>query len=329
MFTASNPGPKYAKKKWACQDNSGKKDLAYVKAIAVADGHGSSDCFRSELGSSIAIRAFFNEVEIFCGKECDDPGLSKFSETGINNFKYAVWCEWKKLIKEDWEKRLINQVLGENELRFEFVSEKYKDRFSSEDPDIVERYLYTAYGTTLLCAVVIESQILLIQIGDGTCVMLQKNGEYSTPIPYDEDNFLNVTASLCEEGANRKIRHKVIDCNPDSLTMPVAIFLSTDGIDDCYPVYHNEHYLYRLYSIIIENILAIGFSKTEAEIEGDLLIGMTEKGSQDDISLAYLISENMERLREAYEYINPSFKVAGNLDNHLDVDENSQDEVQE
>ena len=139
-------------------------------------------------------------------------------------------------------------------------------------------------------------------------MVLQKNGEYRTPVPPDEENFLNVTVSLCEDDANLKIRHAVLDCDVNSPTAPVAVFLSSDGVDDCYPVYRNEQYLYRLYSIVLENILKVGFDATEAEIADHLLPGMTEKSSRDDISLAYFIVQDREMLREAYDNIDTPFK---------------------
>lgn len=310
MFAKSIPGPKYNAKSWECQDSSGKKAFDRTQVIAVADGHGSSDCFRSELGSAEAVNTAFRQTELFCKSGCEDAVLPiRFSETGIANFKYAIWQEWRKAVKTDWDARLTNHAsLGEGEVRFETVSDKYKARFTSKDDGIVERYLYAAYGTTLLFAVAIESQLLILQIGDGTCVVLQKNGEFRMPVPPDEENFLNVTVSLCEEEANQKIRHAVIDCTPDSPTAPVAVFLSSDGVDDCYPVFRNEEHLCKLYAIILENIIKVGFEATEKEIVENLLPGLTAKSSQDDISLAYLILDKIDVIKEVYQRIEPSYK---------------------
>lgn len=310
MFAKSIPGPKYTAKGWGGQDSSDKTEFDCTQVIAVADGHGSSDCFRSEFGSLVAIQTAFNQTQLYCKSACEESDLPiSFSETGIVNFKYAIWHEWRRLVKENWDCRLHNhKTLGEGEVRFKSVSEKYKGRFTSKDEAIVERYLYAAYGTTLLFAVAIESQMLILQIGDGTCVILQRNGEYRTPVPPDEENFLNVTVSLCEEDANLKIRHAVIDCDADSPTAPVAVFLSSDGVDDCYPVFRNEQHLYKLYSVILENILKFGFTATETEIADILLPGMTAKSSQDDISLAFLVSADNVVLQEAYQNISPSFK---------------------
>lgn len=323
MFTSSSPGSKYIEKGWECQDNSDKLELTHTQVIAVADGHGSSDCFRSEFGSDVAIKTVFLQTQLYCETNYDESGDPfQFSETGIANFKYSIWQEWRKSIKMNWDDHLKNQKsLGEDEIRFESVSEKYKKRFTSNDESVVEQYLYTAYGTTLLFAVLIESQMLIVQIGDGTCVILQKNGEYHTPVPADEDNFLNVTVSLSEEDANLKMRHIVIDCADNLPTSPLAIFLSTDGVDDCYPLFKNEQHLYKLYTVILDNILKFGYEATETEIIDDLLPGMTAKGSHDDISLAFFITEDIDMLHEVYKCIDPTLKPQADSSDEYDIDD--------
>ena len=315
MFAKSIPGPKYTVKGWRCQDSADKAEFDGIQVIAVADGHGSSDCFRSESGSSAAIQTAFDQTKRYCQDVCETSDSSvRFSDTGISNFKYAVWQEWRRLVKEDWDNRQsAHGTLGEGETRYDTVSDKYKARFTSIDEAVVERYLYVAYGTTLLFAISIDSQLLLLQIGDGTCVVLHRNGEFRVPVPADEENFLNVTVSLCEEDANLKIRYAIIDSDADSPTTPVAVFLSSDGVDDCYPVYRNEQHLYKLYSIILENILQVGFDATEAEISDSLLPGMTAKSSQDDISLAYFVTADMGILRDAFENISPVFKLSAEV----------------
>ncbi len=161
-FADSAPGPKYRAKGWNCQDNSGVLNFGGIQAVAVADGHGSENCFRSEIGSRLAVDITFQQIKIFCENATDT-----FSDTGIKNFKYSLANEWRNAARRDWNLRLKN--LGANEIRYKSVSEKYKARFTSPDASVVEKYLYTAYGTTLICALSIGTQILIFQIGDGTC----------------------------------------------------------------------------------------------------------------------------------------------------------------
>ncbi|MCR5214664.1 MAG: protein phosphatase 2C domain-containing protein [Eubacterium sp.] len=309
LYSKSVLGPKYEKMGLNCQDNSRVYDDGTNQFIAVADGHGSNNCFRSDVGSDLAIMAAFSESQKFLKSDNLDENGYTFSETGIHYFKYTFWQEWRRLVKEHWEACKNNpDHEGANAFRYEGVSDKYKARYESEDKDIVDRYLYTAYGTTLIFAIKIEKQILILQIGDGTCVVLMDDGSYSCPVPVDEDNFLNVTASLCEENAYKSIRHVVIDCD-DRASKPVAIFLSSDGLDDCYPLYNNCEYLFKLYSALIDNINNVGFEDTEKEIECDLLPELSRQGSQDDISLSYMVCEDSDLLKETYNRINEEYKI--------------------
>ena len=308
-FAASSLGPKYAEKNWNCQDSSDKMEFGNIQAVAVADGHGGSNYFRSEFGSKLAIQVLFDQIKIWCA---DLQEGERFGDTGIKNLKYNFVQKWREAVKNDWYERLKGKSLGEGEIRYQSVSEKYLERYNSPDSKIVEKYLYVAYGTTLICAVSIGVQVLLLQIGDGTCVLLQRDGEFSVPIPPDERNFLNRTTSLCDEDAVLKIRHAVINCEKNSPNAPAAIFLSTDGLDDCFPYYQNEEHLFKLYAdVILDNMVKRGwmFFLTEYEIKNELLPGLSKKASQDDISLAYLIDSNPDNLKETFAKIDSRYKT--------------------
>lgn len=308
-FAASSLGSKYAEKNWNCQDSSDKMEFGKIQAVAVADGHGGSNYFRSEFGSKLAIKVLFEQIKIWCA---DLQEGEHFSDTGIKNLKYNFVQKWREAVKKDWYERLKGKSLGEGEIRYESVSEKYIERYNSTDPKVLEKYLYIAYGTTLICAVSIGTQVLILQIGDGTCVLLQRDGEFCVPVPADERNFLNRTTSLCDEDAVLKIRHAVINCDKDSPNAPAAIFLSTDGLDDCFPYYQNEEHLFKLYAdVILDNIVKRGwlFFLTENEIKNELLPGLSQRASKDDISLAYLIDSNPANLKETFAKIDSRYKT--------------------
>lgn len=286
-FAKSIHGKKYLERGLPCQDSSSILEFDGVQAIAVADGHGGKDYFRSDIGSKLAIKIAFEQIKIFCDKITE---AERFSDSSIKNFEFNLCEKWREAVKKDWDERAANMI---DEPRWRNVSDKYKARFTSE-----EKYIPVAYGTTLICAVSIGPQILVMQIGDGNCVVLQRNGEFKLPLPPDEENFLNITTSLCEEDAFKKFRHAVLDCEEDSPLAPVAIFLSTDGLDDCYPIYENEKHLYKLYGeVILDNIISNGFARTCEELREELLPYMTNRGSNDDISLAYLVTRDLNLLK--------------------------------
>lgn len=290
-FAVSVHGKKYRERGLPCQDSSDVLEFDNVQAIAVADGHGGRDYFRSDTGSRLAVQVAFEQVKKFCNDISEDE---TFSENSIRNFELELWEGWQKAVKDDWSKN-PNYV---EEERWQNVSDKYKARYTSAD----ERYIPVAYGTTLLLAVSIGWQVLFVQIGDGSCVVLQKDGEFKLPVPPDGESFGYVTTSLCDADGYKKFRHAVLDCAEDSPLAPVAIFLSTDGLDDCYPIGDNEKYLYKLYAnTVIDSMIENGFDKTRESLREELLPYMTEHGSNDDISLAYLVTDDLALLRRTFE----------------------------
>lgn len=295
MFATSAHGLKYSERGLPCQDSSSTLEFDGVQAIAVADGHGGKDYLRSDRGSRLAVKVFFEQIKIFCR---NITAGENFSDAGIRNFLFAVCNEWRKAVLNDWRENPFST----DEPRWANVSDKYKARFTSANGKILAQYVPVAYGTTLLGALSIGSQVLLIQIGDGTCVILQRNGEFKVPVPTDSENFFNVTTSLCEVDAVIKFRHVVLNCDENSPLAPIAIFLSTDGLDDCYPIFENEKWLYKLYAgTIIDSLLENGFALTREAVRDDLLPYMTEHGSNDDISLAYMVPYDKNLLQRTLQ----------------------------
>ena len=284
-FAASVHGKKYFERGLPCQDFSSELEFDSVQAIAIADGHGGKDYFRSDTGARLAVKVAFEQTKIFCKNISADEN---FSENGIKNFEFKILEEWRAAVKKHWREN----PPSDDELRWQNVSDKYKMRFASD-----EKFLPVAYGATLLCAVSIGSQVLIVQIGDGSCVVFQQSGEFKMPVPPDAENFANVTTSLCDLDADKKFRHAVLDCAEDSPLAPAAIFLSTDGLDDCYPIFENDKWLYKFYfDTIIDSMICNGLSLTAQEIRADLLPYMTEHGSNDDISLAYFVTNDLNLL---------------------------------
>lgn len=304
-FAYSVPGLKYTSKGFPMQDAAKVYETSNMKIIAIADGHGSPDCFLSQVGAQIAVDTAIEEVKRYFaeGEDC-------VNDTAIRNFKSALWNKWREQVKADFENRFQSvSSWEESEVRYKSVSEKYKARYTSDDESIREQYLYRAYGTTLILALHIGSLLFLAQVGDGSCVVIAKNGEFSAPIPPDADNFLNVSFSLCEvnsENADEKIRTKTINYKDyeDTEFAPVAIFLSSDGLDDCYPYENNSIYLYKyVYSILLRYIEKKGYIETEKEARENLLSYMTNRGSKDDISLAWFITDNDDLIKEVNKNI--------------------------
>ena len=184
----------------------------------------------------------------------------------------------------------------------EKVSDKYKKRFLSTD--IRERRIEKAYGCTLIAYVVTEDYSFGLQIGDGKCIHVDKNGNFSEPIPWDEDCQMNVTTSICDDNAIEEFRFAI------SSQAPLAVFCGSDGIDDSYAT---PEELYALYRSIIKIFIEHGKDVGKKEIEEYLPI-LSKKGSGDDVSIGMILDENYaKRIAQVFDIQREVFKLSGEL----------------
>ena len=64
-FAASVHGKKYFERGLPCQDFSSELEFDSVQAIAIADGHGGKDYFRSDTGARLAVETAFDRLNYF------------------------------------------------------------------------------------------------------------------------------------------------------------------------------------------------------------------------------------------------------------------------
>lgn len=81
------------------------------------------------------------------------------------------------------------------------VSHKAKARYTKGEK------VQSAYGATLIGVVVTKDFWFGVHIGDGKCVVFDKAGVDSEPIPWDEQCFLNITTSICDSNAGSEFRY--------------------------------------------------------------------------------------------------------------------------
>ena len=153
------------------------------------------------------------------------------------------------------------------------VSEKAKKRYLEDGK------IWSAYGTTLIAVAMNEDYWFAIHIGDGKCVAINHAGEFKQPIPWDPKCFLNATTSICDSDAIDNFRHFYSD------KLPAAVFVGSDGIDDCF---NNNEQLYNLYKTVLYSFATTDF-KEACEGLADYLPRLSAKGSGDDVSIAALL----------------------------------------
>ncbi|MDR1895300.1 MAG: protein phosphatase 2C domain-containing protein [Prevotellaceae bacterium] len=252
----------------------------------VADGHGGDDFFRSDKGSRFAAESARNCIADFL-REKRKKGLLPSKEE-INQLIKSIIKTWNEKVKADFDGR----PFGNSEMCD--LSEQSKQRYLSGAEDFRH-----AYGTTLIAAAICEKYWVGIHIGDGRFTILDNNGVFSQPAPWDDRCFLNVTTSICDDDASDMARKVLSSLDPKAdnaknndptvsfvnMDIPAGIFLCSDGIDDSYPVHDNEKYLARFYRTLSMNFIEKDFDVVYNDIR-QTLPQLSKKGSGDDMSIA-------------------------------------------
>lgn len=286
-FNLSVQGASHIRQNKVCQDASmstplllsdGKRYLAVV-----CDGHGGSDYMRSHVGSQLAAYVASGRIYNFL----DDATVDMMERDPERQLKYL--CE---SILDDWRKRVLHHLeqhpFTEEELSK--VSAKARKRYTNLEDD----RFYTAYGTTLIAVGITDEFWFGIHIGDGKCVAVDKKGKFSQPIPWDDRCFLNATTSICDRDAVNRFRYHY------SRELPAAVFVASDGIDDCFA---GDEKMYDLYRTLLYSMVKDGYDVTIKEF-ADYLPRMSAKGSGDDMSVAAVIDmDAVETLSEIHQQV--------------------------
>lgn len=218
-----------------CQDayrivNFTDTDLLYYRGylngtiLAVADGHGNPVYHgSSEFGSRLAVEA---------ATECMMDLIKEYEKTlDVNVFRY-----FPKMVVTIWREWVLEHA------KSRFPEKDLKKRFKSEQAyEAYERRILMDYGSTLLTAVAIpEEQLLIVaQIGDGDMLIRcrsDKDGEVRRLLRGNPDQEFgsNYTDSLCMGDAESKFRMLILDGDEDETVKDqlddYVLMLATDGI---------------------------------------------------------------------------------------------------
>ena len=265
-FACSERGAEHEKNDMVCQDsaiNYIDKDLA-VMIIAVADGHGSAECFRSDTGSRFAVE---------CAVECIKNFILTIRENNIsvNEKKDELLAQLSNSIIAAWNEKIEKDYINNLILTESNILELTEDK---------KEHIGQVYGTTLISAAMVDDYWFGLQIGDGKCVVLNKDGNFCQPVPDDEKCFMNITTSMCDSDASNEFRYYF------DVDKPSAIFLGTDGVDNSF---ENEVQLYELYRRIADDFAGKDFDEEIKEVKKFLPL-LTKRGSGDDVSIAGIIA---------------------------------------
>ncbi len=274
-FNLTAQGASHIKHDKVCQDASASFSSDRCHIAVVCDGHGGDDYVRSDIGSKVACKiAIKNMREFVDNTTLDDLRLPKERAKRIRQLKESIIGEWNEEISD------YHRDNPFTEFEVKYLSPKAKRRYVDENK------FQSAYGTTLIAVVVTPTYWLGIHVGDGKCVAVNPAGKFMQPIPWDDKCFLNVTTSICDEDALERSRDF---CSPN---LPLAVFVGSDGIDDCFK---NDEQMYDLYRTVLYSFASSEFNDALEELR-NYLPRLSKKGSGDDVSVAAIL--NMDKIGE-------------------------------
>lgn len=265
-FHLSTQGASHIKKNKECQDSS---DSYYDEGCAIAvvcDGHGGDDYVRSAIGSAFASRIAKESILNFV-QNVDRGELRRHHDKLLQNLEASIIAMWSAAIHEHCDQ---NPFTAEE---VALLSERAKRKY------LREGHIESAYGTTLIGVAITKDYWFGIHIGDGKCVAISAESRFSQPIPWDEKCFLNATTSICDSDALERFRCFF------SEELPVAVFVGSDGIDDCFS---SDEQLNNLYKTILYSFATSSFDGAVADLN-DYLPRLSARGSGDDVSVAAVL----------------------------------------
>lgn len=318
------------KKRGMPREDYGKSSFgSFFDVFAVADGHGDSNCPRSDLGSRFACEIAVDHLMSFA---------QSLRATATNNDAADddVWEDdehamlWDASPEDPWNTdedpladegtidsatNLESELFGPKEEPFvrQLVrsivghwNEKVNDHFDAnplteEERAGCDRYLERydrneriehIYGTTLIAGLFTDTYVLLLQQGDGRCVLFDGDGTATQPIPWDNRCVANVCTSLCDADAIESFRYFVAPREGLSIA---ACLAGSDGVEDSFFSMDQMHSYYRdLLCYAVEH----GVPALKSHLE-DTLGEFSAKGSQDDVTICGLI--DLERVAPLVE----------------------------
>jgi len=243
--------------------------------VSIADGHGAEECFRSNIGSSIAVEIatkisqyYLKKKKIYKTLFSDQKQRDKFVNKLVKQWLICVLKHYKK------------NPLTSKEIATIVELDEKKSKKITQRP-------VTIYGSTLITALIYDQQIILFQIGDGDVMLVSNEKEIIFPIERPEGLLGNETTSLCNVNSARLFQSAVIkDINPS------LIVLSTDGYSNSFSS-HEDFKKVGIDFLELEN--KNGFQMIKDNMHR-WLEETTKTGSGDDTTVAVIrrIDKNKE-----------------------------------
>lgn len=278
IFCQSVQGSSHIKNDMPCEDSGKVVSTDICKIFALGDGHGDSNCPRSKIGSQYICDITIQELECFAS--------DVYAQDWIHHL-------FDKVEAEHLVNQLITSIFGKWScaVNDEFARNPLTEKEEAEAVEYIERYkqgqrIEHIYGTTLIAGLLTKEYLLLLQQGDGRCVVFNEDGSASQPIPWDDRCFANVTTSVCDVDAIASCRYHIIDLSTNKI---IACVAGSDGVEDSFNSMDKMHVYYRnLLKIACEN----GTESLESYLE-ESLPSFSANGSGDDTTICGVIDADL------------------------------------
>ena len=263
-----------------CEDYGIKFENDECKIFALGDGHGDSNCPRSSFGSRTVCEIAVQEMKLFAkeikNQKWEEQLMDKYGASElVNQLVTSIFGKWSCAVNEDF----LQNPLSEKE---ELEAKQYIDRYRRGER------IEHIYGTTFIACLMTDEYVILLQQGDGRCVVFDCDGNATQPIPWDDRCFANITTSVCDVDAVQSCRYHIIDLKTNAIMACVA---GSDGVEDSFGSMDKMHAYYR------EKLMIACESGVE-ELEKDLyetLPDFSAEGSRDDTTICGLIDRDLFR----------------------------------
>lgn len=227
----------------------GRQGLRTV--AAVADGHGSNLCPRSERGANLAVQAAVLAAEEVITSVTD--GEAEMASMMVRR----TLSMWHSAVDRD----LTHRPLSPEQLH----------RIGAHG-DGDERM---AYGCTLLVCAVTDESVMLGQVGDGEIAAVREDGAGWFPLGPNPNPVPGSSDSLCLPGADDRARTAVLQDE-----QPALMMLMTDG---CTNAYNTADELLTVGADTIRLEQSTGLRRANLTLESWL--GSTAERTEDDATL--------------------------------------------
>lgn len=247
-----------------------------VLLIAVADGHGSTRSFRSDLGSAMAAECALRELSRLIRRLGPNAPLSRVRNQANIRWPAALIAAWKSAVRADLAIHPFSQ------LDFAAFPEAPPVLQPGKDLPISA---YLAYGATLVTVAITPRYILYSQLGDGDILTVQSDGVVSRPLPRLHEFMANQTMSLCSHHAEKKFQ---IQVDPVRAGGPAMVMLSTDGYANCFG--HDDEF-FKVGADFLSYLRTEGIEFVREKL-GAWLRQSSHDGSGDDITVGLATRDN-------------------------------------